>query len=122
MENERTVRQDLTNYPKIIEAFIKSSVFLKNSFHLLHLFTTVEKFDEKLAFKVCQRFVDVFILEGGDRNGKSSNQLQYVSQIIVQIYSQTRDYNLQSNCLDVIDNLYRYRVYGLDKATKEYDR
>lgn len=114
--------QDLTNYPKMIEAFINSSVFLKNSFHLLRLFTTIDKFDEKLGFKVCQRFVNVFLSEGGDRNGGYSNQLKYVSQIIIQIYSQTRDSNLQSSCLDVIDNLYRYRVYGLDKATEEYDR
>ncbi|WP_203427689.1 ATP-binding protein [Rippkaea orientalis] len=114
--------QDLTNYPKMIEAFINSSVFVKKSFHLLHLFTTIDKFDKQLAFKVCQRFVNVFLLESPNRNGGYSNQLQYVSQIIIQIYSQTRDSKLQSSCLDVIDNLYRYMVDELNQATQEYDR
>lgn len=117
-------QRHLANYSNLIEAFIDSPAFLNKSFALIQLFTKTEKggFDEQLAFKVCQRFVEIATSEVSNRLNGYSTQFKNISQIIVQIYSQTRNSKLKSDCLNIIDCLYQFNVYGLEEATKEYDR
>lgn len=127
---------DIADFSKLIENFIRSPAFLNNSDILMELLKYKNRGDLNtfnvpfalnrkhfsLAFKICQTFLDTVTSQALDHLEGHSTTLQDISQIMVQIYSQTRDSRLQSNCLDVIDNLYRYRVYGLDKAIEEYDR
>lgn len=111
--------EKLANSDKLIEAFINSSVFLDNSFHLLQSLTEAAKFDQEIALKVCERFVEVFITESG---GGYASESEDVGKITEKIYSQTRDSGLKSRCLDIFDRLYELGAYGLDQVTQEYDR
>jgi hypothetical protein len=116
-------QQSLADYSSLIEAFLDSSAFFQNRLPLIRLFTKPEQgiFDEQVAFKVCQRFVEIATSEFSDRLDGYSIQFENISQIIVKIYSQTRNDDLKSDCLNIIDCLYQFNVYGLEKATKEYD-
>jgi hypothetical protein len=112
---------ELKDYTNLIEKFVQSPAFETDSYDLIYaLENTTAKLPET-TYLVCDRFVQNMLAEQSQER-EFGRDASTISELLVRLYSQTKDKKLQSQCLDLIDRLFEMSVYGLDKALHEYER
>jgi hypothetical protein len=45
-----------------------------------------------------------------------------VSELLIRVYSQSKDETLRSRCVDLVDRMIQMGTYGLDKALQQFER
>jgi len=108
---------DLGNYTNLIEHFVKSPAFAANCNSLLLALQKTTAKLPKVTIDVCQSYLER--LEPSDLFFRGSTDI--VSELVIRFYSQTRNGQLQSQCLDLIDRLTEMNVYGLEKGLQLYE-
>ncbi len=108
-------RQDVTNYPELMTAFIKSPSFESSHEYLLRALEECDSLLPELCLPACARFLDIAGQAAGDMQKREAFAGTIASRLIVRLYSQTRDDGLKSKCLDLIDRMMAIRIIGLDE-------
>ena len=115
---------ELGEYTGLIEAFVKSTAFDITRSNLIDaLETTTSKLPD-ITCHVCERYIDATDSNHSyDRHEYSDIE---VSQLVLRVYSQSKDEKLKARCLDLIDRIMQIEYYGLhrelDKGLSLYDR
>ncbi|MBE9160078.1 ATP-binding protein [Nodosilinea sp. LEGE 06152] len=110
---------ELGNYTDLVQAFVDSSAFKANCHDLIY---ALEKTTAKLpnvTCLVCEKFVDSF---DSDTHTGSAADADIISELLIRVYSQSKEQALQSRCLDVVDRMAQFGAYGLDKALQQFER
>ncbi|HAX79147.1 MAG TPA: hypothetical protein DCY88_25805 [Cyanobacteria bacterium UBA11372] len=106
----------LGEYVSLIEAFVDSPSFIT---HYDNLIGALGKTTAKLpdvTCRVCDRFLDIVATR---TRGLYAPE---ISQLLVRVYSQSKNQQLQKDCLDLIDRMYQMEIDGLAEAITEYER
>jgi hypothetical protein len=113
---------ELGNYTDLIQAFVDSTAFMANCRDLIY---ALEKTTAKLpdvTCLVCEKFVDSFGSATADIRTRSAADADIISELLIRVYSQSKNQALQSRCLDVVDRMAQLGTYGLDKALQQFER
>ena len=106
--------EQLGEYTRLIKAFVQSPAFTTDCHDLIY---ALEKTTAKLpdiTYQVCKQFINVVGSSAGDANT--------ISQLLIRVYSQSKDQALRSRCLDLIDRLAQMEAYGLNEALALIER
>lgn len=113
---------ELSEYVELANQFLQSPAFISNSHDLIRALEETTASLPELTYAVCARYVN-HLVEQNTRSGRVLRDADSISQLLVKVYSQsTRNSNLQSQCLNLIDRLAEMEVYGLDKALDQFER
>ncbi|MCI0552885.1 MAG: hypothetical protein L0287_18190, partial [Anaerolineae bacterium] len=114
--------EELSDHVNLIESFIQSSAFTTDHFYLFYaLENTTAKLPDVTCL-VCERFLDAVGQEVADTRTHSAVDANTVSQLLVRVYSQSKNETIRTRCLDLIDRMTRMEVYGLKEVLERYDR
>lgn len=109
-------------YGGLIQAYIHSPTFDANSYRLIHaLEQTTAKLLE-VTCEVCERFLDVAHAAIIDPRTHAAAEADRISQLIIRVYRQSADKDLQARCLDIIDRMAQLGTPRLTQALADYDR
>ena len=115
--------EELSKYLDLVNQFISSAAFL-NSFHDLiwAMERTTARLPEIICM-MCDRYI-TDLLEENSRNGKAfRTDINLICKLLMTSYSQSsKQPELQSQCLNLIDRLAVIGLYDLDKVLEEYER
>lgn len=106
--------EQLGEYVNLIEAFVQSPAFITDCHDLIY---ALEKTTAKLpdiTYLACKQFINAV-----DSNAVDAN---IISQLLVRVYSQSKDQALRARCLDLIDRLAQMEAYGLNEALALIER
>lgn len=118
----RFEEKGLADSVNLIKLFINSKSFKDNCSSLIHaLKNTTDKLPELFTYSVCKKWLNFIILDINNSTRKRGDANQ-VSELIIRLYSQSRDQALRSNCLDLIDQMLGIEVYAINQALQEFDR
>lgn len=113
---------ELGDYTDLIQAFVDSPAFTANCHDLIY---ALEKTTAKLSdvtCLVCEKFVDSLGSATADIRTSSAADADIISELLIRVYSQSKEQSLQSRCLDVVDRMAQLGTYGLDKALQQFER
>ncbi|GAB1543373.1 hypothetical protein NUACC21_60470 [Scytonema sp. NUACC21] len=114
--------EELGAYVNLVEAFVKSLAFETDCSHLI---SALQKTTAKLpdiTYLVCEKFIDSCGSSAADIRTRSAADANEVSELLIRLYSQSKDETLRSRCLDLVDRMMQMETYGLDKALQEFER
>jgi hypothetical protein len=113
---------ELGNYINLAEQFMGSSAFA-DGFHDLvwALEKTTAKLPE-LTYLVCEIILKNLMPNNTIRRRVFSGDVETVSSLLLRVYSQIKNLELQSQCLDIIDYMAQIGTYGLEKVLEQYER
>ncbi len=114
--------EELGAYEELVGTFVQSPAFASHYFNLIYALDQTTAKLPKVTCLVCERFLNTFGREAGDIRTGHAADADIVCRLIVRVYSQTRDDDLQTRCLDVIDRMVQTRAYGFEKVLTLYDR
>ncbi|MBD2014993.1 ATP-binding protein [Microcoleus sp. FACHB-53] len=115
--------EELTNYISLVEAFVDSPAFTANHYNLIRaLEETTAKLPDEATYRVCDRFLDGIESDAPNTRNRSFIDANQISQLLLRLYTQTKNQALQSSCLDLVDRMAQMEVYGLDQALTQYER
>lgn len=109
---------ELGDYITLIEAFVNSCAFETDCKDLIHaLKKTTAKLPETVTYQVCEKFINSI-----DSPIPNFGNVSKVRELLIRLYSQSKDKSLRSHCLDLIDNLLEVEAYGINQALQEFER
>ena len=112
----------LGEYVSLVEAFVQSHAFETNCSHLINaLKKTTAKLPD-ITCLICERFIDSFGSSAASIPTRNATDANKVSELLIRVYSQSKDETLRSRCLDLVDRLIQMGAYGLDKALQQFER
>jgi len=114
--------EELSEYVNLIEAFVDSRAFETDCSHLIDALkkTTAKLLD--ITCLVCEKFINSFGLASADIRTHSAGDASEVSELLIRVYSQSKDETLRSRCLDLVDRMIQMGTYGLDQALQQFER
>ena len=114
---------ELGDYICLVEAFVDSRAFYNDDYNLIHaLEKTTAKLPNEVTYRVCDRFLEGLRSDDSDIRQRGRIKAEKVSKLVLQLYSQSQDKNLQVRCLDLIDFMTQMEVYKLAEELTQYDR
>lgn len=114
--------EELGDYVNLVEAFVNSRAFETDCRHLINaLKETTAKLPAEVTYLVCENFVNSISLPA-DSQTRAFGDVSKVSELLIRLYSQSKDGTLRSRCLDLIDRMIQLGAYGLDQALQEFER
>ena len=108
--------EELGSYEPLIDTFVRSPAFASHYFNLIHALDQTSAKLPKVVCLVCERFLDVFGRQVSDIRTGHAADADIVCRLIIRVYSQTRDDELQTRYLDVIDRMVQTRAFGFEKV------
>jgi hypothetical protein len=114
--------EELGAYEALIDTFVQSPAFASHYFNLIHALDQTTAKLPKVTCLVCERFLNTFGREAGDIRTGHAADADIVCRLIVRVYSETRDDEIKTRCLDVIDRMVQTRAFGFEKVLALYDR
>jgi hypothetical protein len=113
--------EELGEYVSLIEAFVDSPAFTNNTRDLFHALERISAKLPEVTFRVCDRFLQNL----KSNNPEVRNRIIFadeVSKLLVRLYGESKNEDLRSRCLDLVDCMARMGVYGLNEALQELER
>jgi hypothetical protein len=115
--------EELGDYVSLVEAFVDSPAFTINHRDLIHaLKDTTAKLPDEATYRVCERFLDTIDSDATNTRSRSLMDANQISQLLLRVYSQSKNEAFQSRCLDQVDRMAQMELYGLDQALTQYER
>lgn len=112
--------QRLDDYVSLIDQFVETPAFFEGCHDLI---SSLEKTTSKLpksTYRICERFIQNITGKGAQN---SSRSITLVNQILVRLYSQnSRDLDFQSQCLDLLDQMIKIGIFGLEQSLAPFER
>jgi hypothetical protein len=75
-----------------------------------------------LVLRVAQACVDAYRNEAGDFSRAAGGISIDLSKIVIRLYTQSDDMEIQSRCLDLMDEMERCHFYGMSDELRKSDR
>lgn len=118
----RLGEDQLGQYVYVIDAFARSDAFVAEHGRLIHALeqTTAELPQESIL--ACERFLNVV---GGDVANIQTSAARYaddVVQILVRAYNQSRNPEMQAQCLNLFDRMTELGIHRVSRALDQYER
>lgn len=114
--------EELSEYVNLIEAFVDSPAFETDCSHLIDaLKETTAKLPD-ITCLVCEKFINSFGLTSADIRTRSAGDASEVSELLIRVYSQSKDETMRSRCLDLVDCMIQMGAYGLHQALQQFER
>lgn len=115
--------EQIGEYLSLVNAFVDSPAFSNDDYNLIHaLEKTTAKLPDAVTYRVCDRFLEPLRVDEPDVRHPRVFRANSISKLLVRLYSETRDKNLQSNCLNLIDLMTEMEIYGLAEVLMQYER
>ncbi len=115
-------KDELGKYTNLIRSFVDSPAFIDNCHDLIYaLKETTAKLPD-ITCLICEKFVDSFDMATADTRTSYAADSDFISELIIRVYSPSRNKALQSRCLNIIDRMAQLGIYGLDKALQQFER
>jgi hypothetical protein len=115
--------EELGDYISLVEAFVDSPAFSTDDNNLIHaLEETTAKLSDAVTYRVCDRFLEGLRSDDSDVRQRAGIKADKVSKLLLKLYNQSKDQELQLRCLNLIDFMSQMEVYGLAEALTEYER
>ncbi|MEG4917439.1 hypothetical protein [Microcoleus sp. B7-D4] len=115
--------EELGDYISLVEAFVDSPAFSTDDNNLIDaLEKTTAKLSDAVTYRVCDRFLERLRSDDSDVRQRAGIKAKEVSKLLLKLYSQSKDKELQLHCLDLIDFMDQMEVFGLAEALTEYER
>jgi hypothetical protein len=115
--------EELSDYMSLLEAFVDSPAFSSDDYNLIHtLEETTAKLPDAVTYRVCERFLEGLKSDDADARQRGRIKAGKVSKLLLQLYSQSKNRELQLGCLDLIDFMTEMEVYQLAEALTQYER
>jgi hypothetical protein len=112
----------LKPYEQLLEALIDSPSYVHAATQLLYTLEHAPDPVDGLALRTAQRFVEVLGVEAADTRTHAAADAHQVSQLVVRGLAQSREKAHRSGLLDVLDELLKLGVYGVDDAIAKTER
>lgn len=106
----------------LIEAFVQSPTFVTEHGHVIDALRKSTATLPDITYLVCERFLDIAGADAADIRTRSAVEAEHISQLIVRLYSQSRNDEMQTRCLNLIDHMTQLHIIGLDKVFSSYER
>ena len=114
---------ELGDYMSLVEAFVDSPAFFSDDYNLIYaLEKTTAKLPDAVTYRVCDRFIEGLKSDDADVSQRARLEADKVSKLLLQLYSQSKNQELQLRCLDLIDFMTQMEVYQLAEALTQYER
>ena len=114
--------EELGDYISLVETFVDSPTFSSDDNNLIYaLEETTAKLPDAVIYRVCDRFLEGLRSDDSDVRQRAGIKANKVSKLLLKLYNQSKDQELQLRCLDLIDFMSLMEVYGLADALSEYD-
>ncbi|MEG4396158.1 hypothetical protein [Microcoleus sp. BROC3] len=114
---------ELGDYISLVEAFVESPAFFSDDYNLIYaLEKTTAKLPDAVTYRVCDRFREGLQSDDADVSQRARLEADKVSKLLLQLYSQSENKELQLRCLDLIDFMTQMEVYQLAEALTQYER
>ncbi|HBE18739.1 MAG TPA: hypothetical protein DDW51_14280 [Cyanobacteria bacterium UBA11367] len=113
----------LGEYISLVDKFIDSPALYNGDDNLIRaLEKTTAKLPDAVTYRVCECFFKD--LQCRDPNLHNFRELtaEKVSKLLVKLYDQTKNQQLKSDCLNLIDIMAEMEVYKLTQVLNEYER
>jgi len=115
--------EELGDYTSLVETFVESPAFANGNDNLIRaLEKTQAKLPDAVTYRVCDRLLEDLRADDVDIRQQVRFQVDKISQILIRLYSQSKDKELQSRCLNLIDLMSQMEVYGLAEVLEQYER
>lgn len=112
--------EELGEYVSLIEVFVDSPAF-DNATDLFHALDKTSAKLPDVTFRVCDRFLQNLTSDNPQVRSRTVFAGE-VSKLLVRLYSQSKNKNLQTRCLDLVDCMVEIGVYGLNEVLQEFER
>jgi len=112
----------LGDYTQLIEEFVKSPAYPTQNHNLILAFEKTTAKLPEVTLLVCQQFIKVAGKKVGDISTNIAFDANRISQLLLRIYSQSKNSEFQSRCLDIIDKMAAENAYSLKDALSLYER
>ncbi|MDB9527924.1 hypothetical protein PN498_18165 [Oscillatoria sp. CS-180] len=114
---------DLGNYSNLIDQFVETEAFSDGEHDLIWALEKTTSKLPKSTYRVCERFMQGITDENAQKRSGALRDISSVSQLLVRLYSQSnRDPAIQSQCLDLIDQMIEIGAYGLETSLAPFER
>jgi len=107
-------------FAPLLEAFLDSPAFPDNADVLVRALEQSTSRLPDLTFQVCKRLID--LAGGGESDDQSSRDSATLAQLLFRIYRQTDSEPIQTQCLELMDNMLRAGIWGVTEQLSELDR
>ena len=113
---------ELSEYVTLVEGFVDSLAFETDCSYLIDaLKKTTAKLPE-VTYLVCEKFINSFGFAAADIRTHSAGDASEVSELLIRVYSQSKDKTMRSKCLDLVDCMIQMGTYGLYQALQQFER
>lgn len=113
---------DFKDYTDIIKTYVDSPAFPSRHDALLRRLEDSTWQLPEITIRLAGRFIDVCGTTAGDVSTAAAGDAPTVSKLIVRLYAQTARDAIKMKCLDLIDEMERLAIYGIDSQLAEHDR
>ncbi|MBE9112901.1 hypothetical protein IQ273_26290 [Nodosilinea sp. LEGE 07298] len=114
---------ELDSYSNLIDQFVETEAFSDGGRDLIWALEKTTSKLPKSTYRICERFIQSINDENAQKRSGALRDVSSVSQLLVRLYSQSgRDLVLQSQCLDLIDQMIEIGAYGLEKSLAPFER
>lgn len=113
---------DFDEFRELLEAYIESPAFPSQRDDVLRRLVESTWQLPNVILRLAERFLHVCGAEAGDLSKAAAGDAPTVAKLVMRLYSQSRDDSVRSRCLDLIDEMERLNVFGIDRELMEHDR
>jgi len=113
---------DFDNFRALLEAYIESPAFPAQHDDLLRKLEESTWQLPEIIIRLAERFLEVCGADAGDLSKAAAGDAPTVAKLVMRLYNQSRDDAVRSRCLDLIDEMERLNILGIDRELMEHDR
>lgn len=106
----------------LINAYVCSPAFQEDSYALMY---ALEESTAEIPESILEIAEQVIKDLSGDSSDRMRNRISItdsVCKLLMRVYCQTTDHDIQKRCLDCFDEFLRFGVYGINKVIELHDR
>lgn len=119
------LRLDDTNFQEcadLVRAYVESPAFPSQHDDLLRQLDESTWQLPDVTLRLAERFLEACGKEASDVSTAAAGDAPVIAKLVVRLYNQTSDEAIRSKCLDLIDEMERLNLYGIDAQLAENDR
>lgn len=119
----RSISSDqLDRVEDLVDAYAASAAIADNPGDVLRALDETTCEVPESGLRVCRRIIELAGPELGDISTHWAAEADEINRVVLRIYAQSTDADIQRAALDLIDSIVATGAYGIDKALSEYER
>jgi hypothetical protein len=111
---------ELSSVTDLVKLFFESPAFGENTDDLVYALERSTSHLPELTFNVCERLLN--LANSDNPSHHLFHDTSTLTKLLIRIYRQTGNEELQEQCLDLMDNMLRADIWDITSELQEYDR